>query len=357
MTFTGRAIRASAAESGRMQVMTVHPLNQTQPVPVGTRWAPLSARAAGIALGVLADAVFGDPRRGHPVAGFGRWAGALERALYQPSRVRGAGHLLVTTAAPVLLGLAAERATARRPIGRVIVVAAGTWAALGGTSLARQGLVMAEALERGDLDAARAGLSHLCARDPAGLDAADLTRATVESLAENTSDAVVAPLLWAAVAGAPGVLGYRAINTLDAMVGYRSARYREFGWAAARLDDVVNLVPARVTGMLTVAAAPLVRGSAAGAWRVWRQDARRHPSPNAGHCEAAAAGALGVRLGGTNQYHGQVESRPVLGASGRVPDVADVRRAARLGRLVGLGSAVLAVIAAAKAGGRRCAGR
>ncbi len=308
--------------------------------------SPARTRAAGIAIGVLADAVFGDPRRGHPVAAFGRWAATLERLGYRPGRARGASFTAVAVAGPVLLGLATEQLTARRPAGRVLAMAAATWVCLGGTSLLREGTAMAVALERDDLIAARQRLTHLCARDPAGLPAADLARATVESLAENTSDAVVAPLLWAAVAGLPGVLGYRAINTLDAMVGYRSPRYQQFGWASARLDDLVNLAPARISGVLTVICAPLVQGSPRTAWRVLRRDARRHPSPNAGHCEAAAAGALGVRLGGVNRYGGQSESRPVLGESGRPVEVADVRRAARLSRAVGLFAAGLAVAGA-----------
>ena len=309
------------------------------------------SRAAGIALGVLADVIVGDPRRGHPVAAFGRWTGALERIGYAPSRARGAGYTALAVTGPVLLGVASQRLTAGRPVARVLVTAAATRVSLGGTSLAREGLIMAAALEAGDLPAARQRLTHLCARDPAGLPAAELARATVESMAENTSDAVVAPLLWAAVAGVPGVLGYRAINTLDAMVGYRSPRYLQFGWASARLDDLVNLAPARLTGLLTVACAPLVQGSAGSAWRVLRRDARQHPSPNAGYCEASAAGALGVRLGGTNQYSGRSESRPVVGAEGRAPELADVRRAARLGRYVGWSAAVGAVLLAL-AGGR-----
>jgi adenosylcobinamide-phosphate synthase len=305
----------------------------------------MTHRAAGIALGVLADAVFGDPRRGHPVAGFGRYALALERRTYRPTRARGVAFTAAAVAAPLAAGLAAESAGRRRPAAGVLLTAAATWAALGGTSLAREGTTMARALERGDLSAARGRLGHLCARDPATLDADGLARATVESLAENTSDAVVAPLLWAAAAGVPGVLGYRAVNTLDAMVGYRSERYRRFGWASARLDDVANLVPARVTGAVTVACAGLVGGSARQAWAAWRRDGNRHPSPNAGHCEAAAAGALGVTLGGTNVYAGQTEHRPELGG-GPPPRVADVRRAVRLGRAVGWSAAGLAVAAA-----------
>jgi adenosylcobinamide-phosphate synthase len=309
----------------------------------------VSGRAAGIALGVFVDAVIGDPRRGHPVAVFGRWAGTLERVGYAPTRARGVGYTAAAVAGPVLLGLVAERVTQRRPVAKVLVTALATWVALGGTSLVREGTAMDGALEAGDLAAARERLTHLCARDPSGLEAADLARATVESMAENTSDAVVAPLLWAAVAGVPGVLGYRAVNTLDAMVGYRSPRYLQFGWASARLDDLVNLVPARVTGVLTVACARLVGGSPKQAWRVLRRDGARHPSPNAGHCEASAAGALGVRLGGVNVYAGRTESRPEVGAAGRPPGVPDVRRAARLSRYVGLAGAVVAVAVAGAA--------
>jgi adenosylcobinamide-phosphate synthase len=313
----------------------------------------LPPRAAGIALGVLADMMFGDPRRGHPVAAFGRWAGLLERLLYRPNRSRGIGYTVFSVAGPVALGLIGARASARRPVLATLLTALSTWAALGGTSLSREGRRMATALEHSDVPAARELLTHLCARDPRELGSAELARATVESLAENTSDAVIAPLFWAAVAGSPGVLGYRAVNTLDAMVGYHSPRYLQFGWASARLDDLVNLIPARLTGMLTVGCAPLVGGSARRAWQVWQADGARHPSPNAGHCEASAAGALGVRLGGTNVYAGQTESRPVVGAGGRLPGVGDVRRAAELSRYVGMAGAALAVLAAGRITARR----
>jgi adenosylcobinamide-phosphate synthase len=317
------------------------------------RLTPAAARPAGLALGVLADAVLGDPRRGHPVAGFGRLVLALERRLYGDAVAAGGVLVGVSLAVPLAVGVAAERVAARRPLAGVALTAAATWVVLGGTSLAREGAAMARSLEAGDLPAARDRLTHLCARDPAGLPAQALARATVESLAENTSDAVVAPLLWGAVAGVPGLLGYRAVNTLDAMVGYTSPRYLRFGRVAARLDDVANLVPARVTGVLTVLAAPAVGGSPAQAWRVLRRDGGRHPSPNAGRPEAAAAGALGVRLGGTSVYAGHVEHRPDLGEGGRAPRVGDVRRAVRLGRLVGLGGAALAVGLAATLGRRR----
>src|SRR5919202_5206162 len=157
-------------------------------------------------------------------------------------------------------GWGVERVGRRRPLLGIALTAASTWAVLGGTSLAREGAAMARFLENGDLPAARQRLPHLCARDPARLDAAGLARATVEPLAENTSDAVVAPLLRGAVAGVPGLLGYRAVNTLDAMIGYTSPRYLRFGRVAARVDDAANYVPARVTGLLTVVAAPAVGG-------------------------------------------------------------------------------------------------
>jgi len=306
-----------------------------------------SARPAGIALGVLADALLGDPRRYHPVAAFGRAAGSLERRIHADDVLRGGVFSAVSVGLPVVLGAVAERAAARRPLLGVLVTAAATWAVLGGTSLAREGEAMARLLEDGDLAGARGRLGHLCARNPDGLGPADLARATVESLAENASDAVVAPLLWGAVAGVPGLLGYRAANTLDAMVGYRSERYLRFGRVSARLDDLLNLVPARVSGALVALAAPVVGGSPARAWATMRRDGSRHPSPNAGHPEAAAAGALGVRLGGRNVYSGYTEERPTLG-DGSPPGVADVRRAVRLGRAVTLGATVLAVGVAAR---------
>ncbi|HEX7744623.1 MAG TPA: adenosylcobinamide-phosphate synthase CbiB, partial [Micromonosporaceae bacterium] len=213
---------------------------------------------------------------------------------------------------------------------------------LGGRTLRAGAGEMARSLGRGDLAAARARLGNLCGRDPSALDEPELARATVESVAENTSDAVVAPLFWGAVAGLPGLLGYRAVNTLDAMVGHRSNRYEKFGTAAARLDDALNLVPARATALLTIAAASAVHGRRAEAWRIWRRDRNDHPSPNAGQCESAMAGALGVRLGGRNVYFGRTEVRPFLGDGPR-PEARQIRRAADLSRIVGLAALALAV--------------
>jgi adenosylcobinamide-phosphate synthase len=244
---------------------------------------------------------------------------------------------------------------AGRPLASVALTGAATWAVLGGTSLSRHGAALAAELTDGDLVAARSRLPSLCGRDPAVLDADGMTRAGTESMAENTSDAVVAPLLWGAVAGVPGLLGYRAVNTLDAMVGYRSPRYRRFGWAAARLDDLVNLLPSRVAALLFAGLAPTVGGSPAAALAAWRRDASAHPSPNAGPVEAAVAGALGVGLGGRTVYPHGVEERPRLGA-GRAPSPVDLHRAARLSRLVGWAAAGLAAMVASSAPEyRRCA--
>lgn len=297
--------------------------------------------AAGLALGAAADLLLADPRRWHPVAGFGWAAAALERRTWRDSRAAGVAHAGLLTGAATGLGVALDRATRGRPVARTLVTAAATWAVLGGTSLGRAGTAMARTLDAGDLPAARALLPTLAGRDPAGLDVPELARATVESVAENTSDAAVAPLVWGALAGLPGLLGYRAVNTLDAMVGHRSPRYARFGWAAARTDDVANWLPARLTAVLTVATAPLAGGSARGAWAVWRRDGAAHPSPNAGRCEAALAGALDLRLGGRNVYGNRVEDRPALG-SGRAPRAGDVPRAVRLSRAVWMTATALA---------------
>lgn len=235
-----------------------------------------------------------------------------------------------------------------RGIGEIALTAAATWTVLGGTTLARTGRAMADLLEAGDIAGARKLLPSLCGRDPALLDADGLARAALESIAENTSDATVAPLFWGAVAGVPGLLGYRAVNTLDAMVGYRDERYGRFGWAAARTDDVANLGAARVAGLITTVLAPVAGGRPRNAWRAWRRDAREHPSPNAGVAEASMAGALGVRLGGRTEYRHGIEMRPTLG-DGPAPRVADLRRAVGLSEAVQLaGVLVAAAVAVAR---------
>lgn len=227
----------------------------------------------------------------------------------------------------------ASRALRRRPAASVALTAAATWSVVGGTSLGREARSIGGALAAGDLGLARERLPHLCGRDPQSLDGPQIARAVVESVAENTSDAVVGALVWGALGGVPGLVGFRAANTLDAMVGHRSPRYLRYGWASARLDDLVGWPGARLTALLAVAAG----GRPRGALRAWRADGAKHPSPNAGPVEASFAGALGVRLGGTLAYGGRVEHRPVLnGEAGRAVATEDIERAVRLSRRIGV---------------------
>jgi adenosylcobinamide-phosphate synthase len=299
--------------------------------------------AAGLALGYLADRLLGDPRRGHPVAAFGTVAAWLEARCYADSRTAGLIYTGSLVGAAAALGAALERVSANRPVATIMTTAIATWTVLGGSSLSREGATIATQLADGKLPAAREQVRNLVGRDTAELSTEEVARATVESLAENASDAVLAPLLWGALAGLPGLLGYRASNTLDAMIGHRTARHRRFGWSAARLDDLLNWVPARLTALAAAAWAPLVGGTAGEAIRVVRRDAGQHPSPNAGVAEAAFAGALGVRLGGCNIYHGTVEDRGMLG-DGRPVQVADIAPASRLASAVSLSALIMAVV-------------
>ena len=321
--------------------------------------------ALGLLLGTALDALLGDPARGHPVALFGTAAARAEERVWADSRPRGAAFVLLTTGPIVVASAAIQRylrrpATAPAQVATVptamravmaeatmaVVTAAATWTVLGGASLAAEAAEIARLLETGDLEAARRRLPALCGRDPAGLDGTALARAVVESVAENTCDAVVAPLSWGAALGLPGLVGHRAVNTLDAMVGHHSPRYERFGWAAARLDDVAAFVPARLTALLAILLGPAVGGSARRGLRVLRRDGGKHPSPNAGRSEAAFAGVLGVQLGGVNVYGGRAESRGLLG-DGPPPGPRDIHRAVALSRLTGTATAMLAAGVAA----------
>lgn len=306
----------------------------------------MSARALGLLTGFVADRLWGDPVRRHPVAAFGSLALRLERRLYADDRRAGAAFTVLLVGGAALAGSAVERATAQRPVLRFAATAATTWAVVGGRSLIAEADAVRERLVAGDLPAARQQLTHLVGRDTDELDEAAIARAVIESVAENTSDAVVAPLLAGAVAGVPGLVAYRAANTLDAMVGHRNERYTRFGWASARLDDALNWAPARIGAALVVGLAPAVGGEPATARRIWQRDAPAHPSPNAGPIEAAFAGALDVRLGGVNRYGGQVEDRHTLG-DGRSAGVGDIEAANHLSLLVGVASAVTAATIAA----------
>ncbi len=303
------------------------------------------SRALGLALGFAADRVFGDPHRFHPVAGFGQVAYALEQRTYADDRLRGAIHNAALVGSTGLLGVTLDRSTTRRPLVNTALTAAATWAVLGGRSLGREAAAVHAHLETDDLPAARQQLTHLVGRDTTRLDEGEVSRATIESVAENTSDAVVAPLVAGAFGGIGGLLAYRAANTLDAMVGHHSDRYENFGWASAKLDDLLNIPGSRLSAALATVLAPTIDGSPARAWAVWRRDARFHPSPNAGPVEAAFAGAMDVTLGGVNQYEGRSEDRHTLG-DGPTATSKDIDRSVTLARNVGLGAAAVAVVSA-----------
>jgi adenosylcobinamide-phosphate synthase len=306
---------------------------------------PRVSRSLGLALGHLADRRFGDPRRGHPVALFGSAALALEKRTYADSRGRGVAHLALLAGAVSGGGLVLERRSREHFVAHTLLTAAATWTVLGGTSLGREAAAVHGLLVADDLPGARQRLTHLVGRDTSVLDEGEVSRATVESVAENTSDAVVAPLVWGGLLGIPGLLGYRAANTLDAMVGHRGEKYGRFGWASARFDDLLNLPGARVSGVLAAGLAPTIGGRRLDALKAWARDARRHPSPNAGVVEAAFAGALGVRLGGTNTYAHGTEDRVILG-DGPPPTRDDIDRSVRLAERVGTGAVVVAVLIA-----------
>jgi len=267
---------------------------------------------------VLLDLALGDPRwLPHPVAFIGRLVAALERILrrFVPNE-RAAGVLLLggTTGtaggAAYLLLRAAHAAAPAAGFAAAVLL---SYTCLAARSLHGESRLVATALERGDLEEARRYLSYIVGRDTASLNEGEIWRATVETVAENTSDGVIAPLVFLLLGGPVAGIVYKAVNTLDSMVGYRNERYLRFGWASARCDDLLNWVPARLTGFLMAIAAPFAGLSGRGAWRIMRRDGRNHSSPNSGIPEAAAAGALGVRLGGTNSYFGRPVEKPTIG--------------------------------------------
>jgi adenosylcobinamide-phosphate synthase len=278
-----------------------------------------------VKVGLLADVLIGEPpRRAHPVAAFGSLMRRVERGLYRDTRRAGAMYAAVGTAVGASSGLILRRSFA-------------TYLAVAARSLWTEAATVQQRLDEGDLDGARARLPALVGRDPSRLGEKEMARAAVESVAENTVDAIVAPALWAATAGGAGALGYRAANTLDAMVGHHSPKYERFGWASARVDDVLNWVPARVTAGLVVAVRP---ARAPEVWRAVRDQAPHHPSPNAGVAEAAFAAVLGLRLGGANRYGDRTELRPPLG-TGRPPEAGDIGRAITLSKHVTLALAAV----------------
>jgi adenosylcobinamide-phosphate synthase len=272
-------------------------------------------------LAILLDRLLGETPRWHPLVGFGWLAQRVEASVYAASRLRGAMAVLLLVGGFALAAFLAHRSL-------------GSWAwlldvvllylAIGAASLGEHAAAVRHALDVGDLDAARRNVGRIVSRDTADMDETAVARATLESVLENGCDAVFGALFWFILAGAPGVVAYRLANTLDAMWGYKTDHYRYFGWAAARLDDLLNWIPARLTALTYLAL-----GKIGAAQRCWRSQAANWESPNAGPVMAAGAGALTVRLGGPAMYRGQLEFRPLLG-EGREPMAADIPRAVAL---------------------------
>ncbi len=275
----------------------------------------LGRRCLAAAAGLVLDRIVGEPPADvHPVAGFGRTMERVEHSLWADRRLNGTVYALAGT----VMGAAAGSAAGSTAVA--------TWAVAAGRELRRVASCVGEMVTAGDLAAAKAELPSLVGRDPSELDAAGIAAAVIESVAENSVDAVIAPAFWAAVGGAPAAVAYRAINTMDAMVGRRNERYGNFGWAAARLDDLANYVPARIfAGLVAVLHRDRVREILVALGR----DARAHPSPNAGVAEAAMAAALGRELGGPLRYGAVTEDRPRLGDGPR-PDPEDIPAAVRI---------------------------
>jgi adenosylcobinamide-phosphate synthase len=290
---------------------------------------PAWETTAAIAVGCLIDQLFGEPPvTVHPVVAFGKFATRLEQWIYQDNR--SAGTLLC--ASGVGLGFGAGLAL-NRLVGRNMATAVAVGASVAGKMLAEEATRVARLLESNDLSAARLQVRSLVGRTTDELDELEISRAVIESLAENSVDAVIASIFWAAIGGAPAVLAHRAANTLDAMVGHHSVRYENFGWASARLDDLANWIPARLAALFVASVAPHRAGRVAA---IIRRDAPQHPSPNGGVIEAAFAEALGIKLGGTNRYGplvSDIEERGVLG-DGRTPHVHDIARAVTLARQI-----------------------
>ena len=306
---------------------------------------------------LLMEAVVGYPDRlvrsiGHPVTWIGRLIGALERHCNsdtaEPVQRRALGiiTLLLVVTIVAVVAFVIERGLLLLPFGLIGV------GFLASTLIAQRSLHehvagVADALEKAGVEGGRQAVSHIVGRDTEALDEAGIARAAIESLAENFSDGVVAPVLWMLIAGLPGAAVYKAINTADSMIGHRTSRYQAFGWAAARVDDLVNLPASRLSALLIIAAAAVTKeASASAAWRAVRRDARHHRSPNAGYPEAAMAGALGIALAGPRNYGGVQVDDASMGNGRRAADADDIRTALGLYRRAdGIMIALVAVLA------------
>lgn len=294
--------------------------------------------AGAMVVAMLVDALLGWPARlfalfGHPVTWLGRLIKGLDSSWNRSSDASALRRAAGAAAALLMIALAASIAWALQALlapgwTRIVVVGLLAWPLVALRSLYDHVAAVANPLQAGDVAGARLAVAQIVGRDPATLDEAGIARAAIESLAENASDGIVAPVFWGAVFGLPGIAAYKAINTLDSMIGHRTERHEAFGWAAARVDDVANFIPARFTGILFA----LLGARPSDAVACMARDAGRHRSINAGWPEAAMAGALGVRLSGPRTYHGSVSNEPWLNEGARDPRAADIQQGLKLYR-------------------------
>lgn len=319
---------------------------------------------AAVVAGFLLDALLGDPRRiPHPIVAMGNAIAWLEprlRAAFPdtPSGARRAGVVLVAVLCAGSFGATWCLIAVAGLVHPLLGFAVETWLcyqALAACELRRQSMRVVRELTREGLPAARRAVGMIVGRDTEALDERGVLKAAVETVAENTADGVVGPLVYLIVGGAPLGMLYKAVNTMDSMVGYKNERYLDFGRAAARVDDALGFIPARLAALCMIAAAPAAGLSAKGAWRIWRRDRFNHASPNSAQTESAMAGALGVELAGSAVYFGKLVEKPTMGDATRSIEREDVRRANRLMvlasalSLVVLGGARIALVAAAGA--------
>ena len=299
--------------------------------------------------GFILDSVIGDPYNiPHPIRLIGRLIAGLEKAVRRRFKnLRLGGALLaltviaVSTALPLALLLVCYRVNI--VLGAVAESVLCCYM-LAARCLCRESMKVCRAAESGDIEEARRAVSMIVGRDTAVLDRDGIIRAAVETVAENTSDGVTAPLFYMGLGGAVGAFFYKSVNTMDSMIGYKNEKYADIGWFAAKLDDVLNFIPSRLTALLMTAAAPVLGLDGRGALRIWRRDRRKHASPNSAQTESVCAGALHVRLAGDAWYFGKLHKKPYIGDDDRPIESGDIRRANRL--MYGA-SVMMLVIAAA----------
>ncbi|MBI5235604.1 MAG: cobalamin biosynthesis protein CobD [Deltaproteobacteria bacterium] len=314
----------------------------------------LSPEITALALvwAILLDVIIGDPAwMPHAVRWIGRLIAFLDKYLNTTGAPRWRARLFGALTALVVIGLvyvfAQTALTIAASYSQWLLFAVTVyviWSGLAITSLSDEAMSVINALKAEDLPDARKKLSCIVGRDTQDLDEKGMLRAVIETVSENTSDGVVAPLFYFALGGAPGMLAYKAVNTLDSMLGYRNERYQYFGWASARIDDAANLVPARLTALIMVVASFILGLDWRSSLRIWMRDGGNHQSPNSGRPEASASGALGVALGGPLSYNGVRSEKPLIGAEFAAPDIRSALNAVRLMRATAWIAALMAFI-------------